>query len=41
MGKLVYDERLYQHLDSLLVNTNKLILDIQKNPKKYLKISLF
>ncbi len=41
MGKLVYDERLYQHLDSLLVNTNKLIQDIQKNPKKYLKISLF
>lgn len=41
LGKLVYDERVYQQLDSLLVNTNKLILDIQKNPKKYLKISLF
>ncbi|GAB4376648.1 MAG: hypothetical protein Kow0042_23140 [Calditrichia bacterium] len=41
LGKLVYDERVYRQLDSLLSNTNKLILDIQKNPKKYLKISLF
>jgi len=41
MGRLVYDERLYQHLDSLLVNTNELIKDLQKNPHRYLKISLF
>jgi len=41
LGKLVYDESVYRQLDSLLLNANKLILDIQKNPKKYLKISLF
>ena len=41
LGKLIYDDRFYRHLDSLALNTNTLIKDIKKNPKKYIKISLF
>lgn len=37
MGKLVADPSLYNNLDSLAVNLNSLIREIQTNPKKYLK----
>ncbi|MEO1022087.1 MAG: MlaD family protein [Bacteroidota bacterium] len=37
MGKLLYDESLYQNLDSLTFNLNLLIKNINENPKRYLK----
>ncbi len=37
LGKMVYDESLYNNLDSLSFNLNELIKNIQKDPKKYLK----
>jgi phospholipid/cholesterol/gamma-HCH transport system substrate-binding protein len=41
LGKLMYDENLYQHLDSLAVNLNDLVKDIKSNPKKYVSVSIF
>lgn len=41
LGRLVYDDGLYQHLDSLTINLNHLVSDIKKNPGRYLKISIF
>lgn len=37
LGKMVSDPNLYNNLDSLTVNLNKLIREIQNNPRKYLK----
>jgi phospholipid/cholesterol/gamma-HCH transport system substrate-binding protein len=39
--KLIKDPSLYMKMDSLLRETKKLIEDIKKNPKKYLKIEIF
>jgi phospholipid/cholesterol/gamma-HCH transport system substrate-binding protein len=41
LGKLVQDETLYNDLDSLTVNLNKLVVDIRENPNKYMKVSVF
>ena len=38
MGKLLKDESLYNNLDDTLSQLGKLIYDIRKNPKKYIKI---
>ncbi len=38
MGKLLKDESLYRDLDDTLSQLGKLIYDIRKNPKKYIKI---
>lgn len=41
LGKLVQDEALYNHLDSLSMNLNLLVKDIRENPRRYVTISLF
>ena len=37
LGKLVNDDALYTRLDSTLTNLNRILLDFEQNPKKYLK----
>ena len=41
VGKLLKDGSVYNSVDSLLNNLDRLIDKIQENPKKYLKISVF
>jgi phospholipid/cholesterol/gamma-HCH transport system substrate-binding protein len=41
MGLLVNDTALYVELTNLLVRANNLITDIEKNPRKYFKFSVF
>jgi phospholipid/cholesterol/gamma-HCH transport system substrate-binding protein len=40
-GKLIRDERLYNDLDSLALNLNRLVTDIHNNPDRYVKVSMF
>ena len=37
LGKLVNDDSLYTKLDITLTNLNRILLDFEQNPKKYLK----
>ncbi len=41
LGKLVNDEQLYNELNSSVKSLQSLIEDVKRNPKKYLKISIF
>jgi phospholipid/cholesterol/gamma-HCH transport system substrate-binding protein len=41
LGKAMADSVLYDELRETLRNTNQLVKDIQKNPKRYLKLSVF
>ncbi len=41
MGSLVYNDTLYQNLENTTGELEKLLRDIQKNPKKYVHFSLF
>jgi phospholipid/cholesterol/gamma-HCH transport system substrate-binding protein len=41
LGKLVNDSSLYTNLDSTSFYLNQLLIDLQKNPKKYVHFSLF
>ena len=41
MGKLMQDEKLYNDIDSLSVNLNRLVRDLRENPDRYVKLSLF
>ena len=41
IGKAMADSTLYDELRETLKNTNQLVKDIQKNPKRYLKLSVF
>ena len=41
LGKLVNDDKLYADVNSTVQSLKFLIEDIQKNPKKYLKVSVF
>jgi phospholipid/cholesterol/gamma-HCH transport system substrate-binding protein len=41
MGKLVYDEKLYDNLSSAAANLDSLLVDFRKNPGKYIKVSVF
>jgi phospholipid/cholesterol/gamma-HCH transport system substrate-binding protein len=41
LGKAIADSTLYVELKETLQNTNQLVKDIRKNPKKYLKLSVF
>ncbi|MBN2370764.1 MAG: MCE family protein [Vicinamibacteria bacterium] len=41
LGRLSKDETLYNNINDTADNINKLIADMRKNPRKYLKLSLF
>lgn len=41
MGKLIYDEKLYNNLTGASANLDSLLADIRKNPGKYVRVSVF
>jgi phospholipid/cholesterol/gamma-HCH transport system substrate-binding protein len=41
VGKFFRDEKLYNNLDSLALNLNKLVTDIHNNPDRYVRVSVF
>lgn len=41
MGKIVYDEKLYDNLSRAAANLDSLLVDLRKNPGKYVKVSVF
>jgi phospholipid/cholesterol/gamma-HCH transport system substrate-binding protein len=41
LGKLVQEETLYNNLDSLSANLNRLVRDIRENPDRYVRVSIF
>ncbi len=41
LGRAIQDSTLYLEMKETLRNTNELVKDIRKNPKRYLKMSLF
>ncbi|MDR1563061.1 MAG: MlaD family protein [Dysgonamonadaceae bacterium] len=41
IGLLLNNRSLYNNLDSVALNMSKLLIDVQQNPKKYVKLSLF
>ena len=41
LGLLVNDKELYENLNKTAENLNNLVEDIERNPKKYIKISVF
>ncbi|MEO0232255.1 MAG: MlaD family protein [candidate division WOR-3 bacterium] len=41
LGKIIKDKTLYNKIDSTLTSLNLLLKDINKNPKKYFKFSIF
>jgi len=38
---MVNDPGLYRHTDSVMVDIRSLIADIKKNPRRYIKLSIF
>ncbi|MBI3999282.1 MAG: MCE family protein [Candidatus Omnitrophica bacterium] len=40
-GKLVYDEKFYENLMAITDQLNELLKDFKKNPRRYIKFSLF
>lgn len=41
LGKLLYDARLYNDIDSTIVSVDSLVVDLKANPKRYVHFSLF
>lgn len=41
LGRLIYSDSLYNHLDNLVTDLDSLIVDLNENPKKYVHFSLF
>jgi phospholipid/cholesterol/gamma-HCH transport system substrate-binding protein len=41
MGKLIYDEKLYDNLTKAAASLDTLLVDFRKNPGKYVKVSVF
>lgn len=41
LGLMVNDPGLYRHTDSVMVDIRGLIADIKKNPRRYIKLSIF
>jgi len=40
-GKLLSDEKLYNNMNKFFEDADSLVLDLKKDPKKYLKFSVF
>ena len=41
MGKLIYDEKLYDNLTKAAASLDTLLVEFRKNPGKYIKVSVF
>lgn len=41
VGKLIYDEKLYDNLTNAAASLDSLLVDFRKNPGKYVKVSVF
>ncbi|MCK4420378.1 MCE family protein [candidate division WOR-3 bacterium] len=41
LGKLIYDEKLYENLSNASANLDSLLIDVRKNPSRYIHISVF
>ena len=41
LGLLMTDERLYTHLDSLVIDLDDLVRDFRRHPKKYIRVEIF
>ena len=41
MGKLLYSDSLYMHLQNLVADLDSLVIDLNENPKDYVHFSLF
>lgn len=41
LGKLLYDNDLYTHIDATVVSVDSLVSDLKQNPKRYVHFSLF
>ena len=41
VGKLIYSDTLYYHLENLVSDLDSLVIDLNKNPQDYVHISLF
>ncbi|MGA2193306.1 MAG: MlaD family protein [Nitrospirota bacterium] len=40
-GKLINDSKLYSNMNKFFEDADSLVLDVKKNPKRYIKLSLF
>ena len=40
IGKLIYEDSLYQHIGQLIADLDSLVTDLTNNPKKYVSFSL-
>lgn len=41
LGKLLYDNDLYTHIDAAVMSVDSLVSDLKQNPKRYVHFSLF
>lgn len=41
LGRLVYDDKLYDDVDSLAINLTLLVKDLRENPGRYVNVSVF
>ena len=41
LGKLTHEDGVYSQMDSTMKEVTKIMKDFQRNPKKYLKVSVF
>lgn len=41
VGRLLHEDQLYVHLDSMVININALVKDLKANPGRYVNVSVF
>lgn len=41
IGRLLMDDKIYNNLENISASIDSLVLDVKKNPRKYIKIELF
>jgi phospholipid/cholesterol/gamma-HCH transport system substrate-binding protein len=41
IGRLLMDDKIYNNLEKITSRLDSLVLDVTKNPRKYIKIELF